>query len=113
MRMRNETGWRPRRSVVFCSWAAEEYGLVGSVEYTEQFRTQLHSRAVAYLNMDLALLGNYSLKASAAPLLYEVVWEAAKLVANPDATEAAAGRTTVYDTWLARKPDPVYSTRPQ
>jgi Zn-dependent M28 family amino/carboxypeptidase len=27
--------WRPRRTLVFCSWGAEEYGLIGSVEFTE------------------------------------------------------------------------------
>ena len=27
--------WRPRRTIVFCSWGAEEHGLVGSFEFTE------------------------------------------------------------------------------
>lgn len=30
-----KNGWRPRRSIVFCSWGAEEYGLVGSTEWVE------------------------------------------------------------------------------
>ncbi|KAF2350347.1 PA domain, partial [Trinorchestia longiramus] len=111
--MRNLTEWRPRRSVVLCSWAAEEYGLVGSMEFTEQFSKQLQDRAVAYLNMDLALVGNYSLKVLAAPMLYDVIWQAAKQVPNPDPVEAAAGRTSVYDTWLARKPDSLDGTRPE
>jgi len=28
-------GFRPRRSLMFCSWGAEEYGLIGSVEYVQ------------------------------------------------------------------------------
>ena len=28
-------GWRPRRTLVFCSWGAEEYGLIGSYEWVE------------------------------------------------------------------------------
>lgn len=28
-------GFRPRRSLMFCSWGAEEYGLIGSVEYIQ------------------------------------------------------------------------------
>jgi N-acetylated-alpha-linked acidic dipeptidase len=24
-----ETGWKPKRTIVLCSWDAEEYGLVG------------------------------------------------------------------------------------
>jgi len=27
--------WRPRRSIIFCSWGAEEYGLIGSTEWIE------------------------------------------------------------------------------
>ena len=29
------SGWRPRRSIVFCSWGAEEYGIIGSTEWVE------------------------------------------------------------------------------
>ena len=42
---------------MFCSWAAEEYGLVGSTEWTEQFTTVLQGRAVAYLNVDMVFEG--------------------------------------------------------
>lgn len=28
-------GWRPRRSIVLCSWGGEEYGLLGSTEWVE------------------------------------------------------------------------------
>ena len=27
--------WRPRRTILFCSWGAEEHGLLGSMEFTE------------------------------------------------------------------------------
>lgn len=27
--------WRPRRTIIFCSWGAEEYGLIGSTEWVE------------------------------------------------------------------------------
>ena len=30
-------GWRPGRTVVLCSWDAEEYGLIGSTEYVEVY----------------------------------------------------------------------------
>jgi N-acetylated-alpha-linked acidic dipeptidase len=35
------TGWRPRRSIVLCSWDAEEFGLIGSTEYVERRRVEL------------------------------------------------------------------------
>ncbi|XP_047486608.1 putative N-acetylated-alpha-linked acidic dipeptidase [Penaeus chinensis] len=107
-----EKGWRPRRSLVFCAWGAEEYGLVGSLEWTEQFGKQLADRAVAYLNVDMAIEGNYTLRTKSAPLLYQVIYESARRIPNPDPEEAKAGRLTVYDTWALRKPDPVKANSP-
>ena len=30
-------GWKPRRTIMFCSWGAEEYGLIGSSEWVEVY----------------------------------------------------------------------------
>lgn len=30
-----KTGWRPGRTLVLCSWDAEEYGLLGSSEWAQ------------------------------------------------------------------------------
>ena len=35
MQLKMNKGWRPKRSILFCSWGAEEYGLIGSVEWVE------------------------------------------------------------------------------
>ena len=43
-------GWRPRRTLKFCSWGAEEFGLIGSIEWVEQNQKILSDRAVVYLN---------------------------------------------------------------
>ncbi|XP_042894430.1 putative N-acetylated-alpha-linked acidic dipeptidase isoform X2 [Penaeus japonicus] len=111
--LKDQTGWRPRRSVVVCSWGSEEYGLVGSKEWAEQFGKQLMDRTVAYINVDLTIEGNYSLRTLSAPLLYDTVFEAAAKVPNPDAAEVAAGRPMVYDTWAARLPDGDHPGRPR
>ncbi|XP_043201099.1 N-acetylated-alpha-linked acidic dipeptidase 2-like isoform X4 [Amphibalanus amphitrite] len=103
--LRKETGWRPRRSLVFCSWGAEEYGLVGSTEWVQHHRQQLAARAVAYLNVDLTINGNDTLRALGVPLLHDLLFAAARTVPNPDPEEVAAGRTTVYDTWLLHRLD--------
>lgn len=91
--------WRPRRSIMFCSWGSEEYGLLGSNEWAEEYVKSLGARAVAYVNIDIAVQGNYSLRALGTPLLYHSTYEAAKKVPNPNAAEESAGRKTVYDTW--------------
>ncbi|KAH3845996.1 hypothetical protein DPMN_088291, partial [Dreissena polymorpha] len=104
--------WRPRRSIVFCSWGAEEYGLVGSIEWVEHYTKVLGARAVAYLNVDIAVEGNFSLRALGTPLLYQSVYSAARKVSNPNQAEVAAGRTSVYDTWFNTFPWQAYD-RPE
>jgi len=47
-----KTGWRPRRSIVYAAWDAEEPGLLGSVEWAEAHAEELRSKAVAYINTD-------------------------------------------------------------
>jgi hypothetical protein len=106
--MKNEE-WCPRRTIVFCSWGAEEYGLIGSTEWVEENQKLLQSQAVAYLNVDIAVEGNYSLQANGVPLLFETIWNAAKVVPNPNPEEVRLGRKTVYDTWIARSPSNITS----
>ena len=47
-----QRGWKPRRTIVFASWDGEEYGLLGSTEYVEQFPKFISKDVVAYINMD-------------------------------------------------------------
>ncbi|KAL3873958.1 hypothetical protein ACJMK2_037033 [Sinanodonta woodiana] len=97
--------WRPRRSILFCSWGAEEYGLIGSTEWVEQYTKSLGARAVGYLNVDIAVQGNATLRGEGTPLLFRITYEAAKRVPNPNDTEISLGRKTVYDTWMHHLPD--------
>ena len=50
-------GWRPRRSILFCSWGGSEQGFIGVTEWVEEYLHLLSSRAVAYLNVDIAVVG--------------------------------------------------------
>ena len=47
-----KTGWRPRRTLVYASWDAEEPGLIGSTEWAETHASELKSHAVLYVNSD-------------------------------------------------------------
>lgn len=49
-------GWRPRRSILFASWGAEEFNLLGSTEWVEEMNKLLYSRAVAYVNINRPVL---------------------------------------------------------
>ncbi|XP_055880856.1 putative N-acetylated-alpha-linked acidic dipeptidase [Biomphalaria glabrata] len=92
--------WKPRRSIMFCSWGAEEFGLIGSTEWVEQYVATLRERAVAYINVDIAVLGNDTLKVASTPLMHNIIYDASKKVPNPNPKEVESGRKTVYDTWL-------------
>ncbi|KAG6428640.1 hypothetical protein SASPL_112893 [Salvia splendens] len=88
-------GWKPRRTILFCNWDAEEYGLIGSVEWVEENRQMLESRAVAYLNVDVAVAGA-GFETSATPQLDELLVQSAKQVMDPDNSSQ-----TIYDSWTS------------
>lgn len=45
-------GKRPKRTIVYAAWDAEEPGLIGSTEWAEHHARDLQRHAVAYLNTD-------------------------------------------------------------
>ncbi|HWM92751.1 MAG TPA: M28 family metallopeptidase [Thermoanaerobaculia bacterium] len=47
-----KTGWRPKRTIVYAGWDAEEQGLLGSTEWAETHADELREKAVAYINSD-------------------------------------------------------------
>ncbi len=47
-----KTGWKPKRTVVYCSWDGEEPGLLGSTEFAEDHDKELQEKAVIYINSD-------------------------------------------------------------
>jgi len=77
-----EAGWQPRRTILLASWDAEEYGLVGSVEWGEDRATELAANAVAYVNLDSAVTGP-DLEVSGTPSLLELVRTTAADVSEP------------------------------
>ncbi|CAL5419551.1 unnamed protein product [Camellia sinensis] len=111
-------GWNPRRSIVLCSWDAEEFGMVGNVlsqsvtscamasgdrirrigstEWVEQNLVNLGSKAVAYLNVDCAVQGP-GFFAGATPQLDNLLVEVTKKVdhvKDPDSEDAS-----LYERW--------------
>lgn len=70
--LRAQAGERPLRTIIFAAWGAEEFGIIGSVEWVEAHREAIASQAVAYLNLDMASMGP-NLGASASPALHGVV----------------------------------------
>jgi N-acetylated-alpha-linked acidic dipeptidase len=88
-----QSGWRPKRSILFASWDAEEFALTSSTEWGEQHAERLTRQAVAYINVDSAASGSL-FTAMAVPALNRVIAEAAQAVRDPEgrASIAAAAR---------------------
>ena len=78
-----QSGWRPKRSILFASWDAEEFALTSSTEWGEQYADRLTRHAVAYVNVDSAASGS-RFTAQAVPALNRTIAEAAQVVRDPD-----------------------------
>jgi len=85
-----KTGWKPKRTIVFGSWDAEEQGLIGSTEWGEENAAEL-ANAAAYFNMDVAVSGP-KFGSSAVPSLKQFIRDISKVVPSPKGG-------TVYDVW--------------
>ncbi|KAK4432646.1 putative glutamate carboxypeptidase AMP1 [Sesamum alatum] len=88
-------GWNPRRTIILCSWDAEEFGMIGSTEWVEQNLVNLGSKAVAYLNVDCAAQGP-GFFVSATPQLDDLLVEVTKQVKDPDSKNLY-----LYERWAA------------
>ena len=79
-------GWKPRRTLVFAFWDAEEPGLIGSTEFAEERAAELRAKAVAYVNTDFYLAGR--IKAGGPPALQDFAREVFADVRDPVSGQA-------------------------
>ena len=91
-----EEGVRPKRTIVFASWDAEEFGILGSTEWVEELKTELQQKTVAYLNVDIAATGG-RFYVSATPSLRELIHDVTETVIDPKTLKP------VYENWKTRQ----------
>ena len=77
-----KAGFRPKRTLVYLSWDAEEPGLIGSTEWAELHADELQKKAVAYLNSDNIDRGYFHAGGSQA--LQHMVNEVMRDVTDPE-----------------------------
>jgi len=64
----SKTGWKPKRTIVYAAWDAEEQGLIGSTEWVETHAAELTQKAAVYINTDsngrgfLGMAGSHTLE---------------------------------------------------
>lgn len=95
-----QKGWKPLRTTVLASWDGEEYALIGSTEFVEEFMPWLKDSAVAYLNVDVGTAGP-RFGAGASPILNHLIRESTKAVQSPNQTLAGQ---TLADLWNGKIP---------
>ncbi|CAN9509398.1 unnamed protein product [Ophioblennius macclurei] len=78
-----KNGFSPRRSLLFVSWDAGEFGNVGATEWLEGYLSMLHLKAVAYFSLDQAVMGDDVLSAYTSPLLVDLLDTAIRQVEHP------------------------------
>ena len=90
-----KAGKRPKRTIIFATWDAEEWGLLGSTEFVEEDSLRLSKSAVAYLNQDDVAQGpNFS--GGGSPSLRGLLRDIAREVPDP------SHQGSVYDVWRKR-----------
>nr|XP_045245499.1 transferrin receptor protein 2 isoform X4 [Macaca fascicularis] len=77
-------GFRPRRSLLFISWDGGDFGSVGSTEWLEGYLSVLHLKAVVYVSLDNAVLGDDKFHAKTSPLLTSLIESVLKQVDSPN-----------------------------
>ena len=83
-------GWKPRRTLVYCAWDAEEPALLGSTEWAETHAEELRRHGVAYINTDST--GRGFLRAEGSHTLEKFLSEVARDIQDPDTRMSAFER---------------------
>uniref|UniRef100_A0AAY4DEH0 glutamate carboxypeptidase II n=1 Tax=Denticeps clupeoides TaxID=299321 RepID=A0AAY4DEH0_9TELE len=95
-------GWKPRRTLVFASWDAEEFGLLGSTEWAEENAKILQERAVAYINADSSIEGKRSDVCVYQMYLIYIQLNSMKQMLEISSPEPGEETMTLYDSWHKR-----------
>ena len=97
-----KTGWKPKRTIVYCAWDGEEQGLMGSTEWVEDHAEELQQKVVVYLNSDSN--GRGFLGAEGSHALESLVFEAAKTVRDPQTGVSVFERRKAEEVATAATP---------
>jgi N-acetylated-alpha-linked acidic dipeptidase len=90
-----KTGWKPKRTIVYCAWDGEEPGLMGSTEWVEFHAAELQQKAVLYINSDGN--GRGFLDAGGSQALEPAFTEISKAVNDPQTNVSVFDRRQSLD----------------
>jgi N-acetylated-alpha-linked acidic dipeptidase len=90
-----KTGWKPKRTIVYCAWDGEEPGLIGSTEWAEMHADDLERHAVAYVNSDSNSRGFFS--AGGSHSLERFINEVTRDVVDPERKTSVGERARALE----------------
>jgi N-acetylated-alpha-linked acidic dipeptidase len=98
-----KSGWRPKRTIIYCAWDGEEPGLLGSTEWAETHYDELRAHAVAYLNSDGNGRGYLNIEGS--HTLERFSNEIAREITDPETKMSAWKRQQLHEIANAKTPE--------
>jgi N-acetylated-alpha-linked acidic dipeptidase len=89
-----KTGWKPKRTIVYCAWDGEEPGLLGSTEWAETHADLLRKNAVVYINSDTNSRGFFEVSGS--HTIEKFINEVARDVTDPEKKISVSDRARAF-----------------
>jgi N-acetylated-alpha-linked acidic dipeptidase len=90
-----KTGWKPKRTIVYCAWDGEEPALIGSTEWAEDHAKELQQKCILYINSDAN--GRGFLYAGGSHALETFVSEVAEGVNDPQTNISVLQRSRAQE----------------
>ena len=90
-----KSGWKPKRTILYCAWDGEEPGLLGSTEWAEEHYDELRRHGVAYINSDGNGRGYLGIEGS--HTLEKFSNEIARDISDPETKFSAWKRDQLHD----------------
>ena len=98
-----KSGWKPKRTIIYCAWDGEEPGLLGSTEWAEQHYDELRAHGVAYINSDANGRGYLGIEGS--HTLEKFSNDIARDISDPETKLSAWKRQQLREISNAKTPE--------
>ena len=98
-----KSGWKPKRTIIYCAWDGEEPGLLGSTEWAEQHYDELRAHAVAYINSDSNGRGYFEVEGS--HTLEKFINDVARKISDPETKLSVWKRQQLHEIADAKSPE--------
>nr|XP_006814503.1 PREDICTED: glutamate carboxypeptidase 2-like [Saccoglossus kowalevskii] len=93
-----DENWYPKRTIKMCSWGVM-HGVLGSIEWAEEHRLKLLEKAVVYIDLDMAVQGDYTLHVESTAATSRLITSTAKMLLDPVNFKEGV---TMHTNWMVK-----------